>query len=753
MKNNTIEVTLNSYGTLGVVSIPVKLYKDSYKVVKLRVNAPVEDNAVLKVYSTDKDEAGETVWTSHTYALPYKQKVSINGIAYDSYESYLPQEFCEDNGNLNITFALAVVSDGGVVRQEVDDSGRIVSTNADKIITSGTLNIYVGGEGFNFAGVRISDSDILASNVNQVIRDVEDLDNRVTQNTQDIADIKSDYVKHEELSDVEQRVESIESNYVTLDTKQTITSEKDFKSGNGTLSVSQSNIVIQNQNSSENNRSIIDVKEDKILLGSTDEDGNGFVGLTHNSRTKYNFVSTTDITGKLTYNGKEVATQDQIGEVNADTLIGLIGDSNSIVASSDGEKVTFEIDANLTNKISKSLVTPMSTPTKTELVAVDNTNSQRMIEIGDGLSLENGVLSATEDVDTSNLVDLSSSQTITGFKAFEGGIRVTRDSTTETTELTTTSQKLRSQSIYKSGTRRTILENGINGAVIGSDNQYNGLDFKGIEVKPTGNVNITGTLNYNGKEVATTDQIGTGGSSVTVVDTLISQSTTDALSARQGNVLYTMLTEAGTEINQNELNAQKHILIGGDGVLQGNVYNFTIQNADSYIAYRTNLTKFLVDLNLAIVGDLDKTKEVAITFGDTTYYLFNILKGTEHATIGDLQQVERYNNATGYRFITEMTFFQTSDLVGFAVIPTISVSDILSLDSDQMDDYMADGGLSQGQLAVCNKVINNGYDEGAIYRFDITYPNTYSWTQLGYSKSGIDNAIRTAIQDTWEASY
>ena len=69
------------------------------------------------------------------------------------------------------------------------------------------------------------------------------------------------------------------------------------------------------------------------------------------------------------------------------------------------------------------------------------------------------------------------------------------------------------------------------------------------------------------------------------------------------------------------------------------------------------------------------------------------------------------------------------------------VDEILSLDSDQMDNYMDNGGLSQGQLAVCNKVITNGYAEGAMYRFDIPYPDTYSWTQVAYSKGEIDTTI------------
>lgn len=330
-------------------------------------------------------------------------------------------------------------------------------------------------------------------------------------------------------------------------------------------------------------------------------------------------------------------------ELTADTIANIIEDSESIVAMVDGDKLKFELDGEITSQISKSLVVPMVAPSSTELVAIDDGNSQTMVSIGQGLRLQNGVLSAT------------------------GG--------------------------------------------------------------------------------------GGTGSSVNVVDSLTSQSSTDALSAKQGNVLYNMLVDAGNDINQSELNAQKHILIGGNGVLNGNVYSFTIENPSDYIDYRTNLTKFLVDLSLPITGALDTTKEVAITFGDTTYYVFNILKGMEHSTIGDLHQVDKYNNETGYRFIAEMTFFENEDTVGFAIIPTISMSDILALDSDQMDNYVADGGLTQGQLAVCSKVITNGYEVGALYRFDIVYPNTYSWEQIGYSKSGIDNAIKTAIQDTWEASY
>ena len=49
-----------------------------------------------------------------------------------------------------------------------------------------------------------------------------------------------------------------------------------------------------------------------------------------------------------------------------------------------------EIDEKLSQTISK----PLIAPTATELVAVDNTGSQTMLAISDGLKIENGTLKA-----------------------------------------------------------------------------------------------------------------------------------------------------------------------------------------------------------------------------------------------------------------------------------------------------------------------------------------------------------------------
>ena len=173
MKHNTIEIKVNSYGTLDVVTIPVKLYKDSYNVVKLRVLAPDKsEDAIVKVYSTSRDVAGDQVWTSETHSVPSTKETKVFGNeTYRVYETMFPQEFCAESGNIMLTFAQVVTVSG-----------------AEEIITSGTLNLYISGEGFNYAGVKISDYDVLAGKVNEVI-----------ENT----------VNKEELADLEAKVDSI----------------------------------------------------------------------------------------------------------------------------------------------------------------------------------------------------------------------------------------------------------------------------------------------------------------------------------------------------------------------------------------------------------------------------------------------------------------------------------------------------------------------------------------------------------------
>ena len=168
------------------------------------------------------------------------------------------------------------------------------------------------------------------------------------------------------------------ANAVTTDTVQTITAEKTHSLGNTYTVISNDYVTLQNKKSGASRTNVVYVSNGKTQVGSLDNRGQTFKGLEHDAETY-----TTNFTGVLTYGGHPVATVDSFK------------DSDSIVVSKDVlNNVTLELDAELTSRLAKTLVTPMSRPASTELVAIDNTNSQKMIEIGDGLSLENGILKA-----------------------------------------------------------------------------------------------------------------------------------------------------------------------------------------------------------------------------------------------------------------------------------------------------------------------------------------------------------------------
>lgn len=72
-------------------------------------------------------------------------------------------------------------------------------------------------------------------------------------------------------------------------------------------------------------------------------------------------------------------------------------DSETIVFSEDSYSglVKADLDGDTLNKIEKSLQTPTTTPTATELVGIGTDKSQKRIDVGDGLEIENNVLKAT----------------------------------------------------------------------------------------------------------------------------------------------------------------------------------------------------------------------------------------------------------------------------------------------------------------------------------------------------------------------
>lgn len=92
----------------------------------------------------------------------------------------------------------------------------------------------------------------------------------------------------------------------------------------------------------------------------------------------------------------EVAVGDEILEIPSTMYLPLKG-SESIVIDVDesGEFIDVHLDADIAAKLGRVLVTPMSAPASVSLVAVDTSNAQTMLTLGDGLSVSGGVLSAS----------------------------------------------------------------------------------------------------------------------------------------------------------------------------------------------------------------------------------------------------------------------------------------------------------------------------------------------------------------------
>jgi hypothetical protein len=141
---------------LQVITIPVKLHKDSYNIVGLECLVPkvvTEDSTMVKVYASTLDVSGTEVWSSATYDMVYQQDVPVDNDMYEQYTCPMPEEFCSQDGDITLTFAQVFVN----------NNQEITST-----ITSGNLNLYIDGSGYNFAGVQMANTDYIASEINNL---------------------------------------------------------------------------------------------------------------------------------------------------------------------------------------------------------------------------------------------------------------------------------------------------------------------------------------------------------------------------------------------------------------------------------------------------------------------------------------------------------------------------------------------------------------------------------------------------------
>lgn len=145
------------------------------------------------------------------------------------------------------------------------------------------------------------------------------------------------------------------------------------------------------------------------------------------------------------------------------------------------------------------------------------------------------------------------------------------------------------------------------------------------------------------------------------------------------------LTVQSYALSGVEQSESKVIMLGADGVIEANRVVFEVQNAESFIEFRTNQREFLLNALLPVVGELDRSLPVNITFGDTTYNVYSFMKGlTQPITIGDFYSVGEYSQELGY-FVSKLIFLETSDYVGFAISPATITANQLSNIIDDTD--------------------------------------------------------------------
>jgi len=128
-------------------------------------------------------------------------------------------------------------------------------------------------------------------------------------------------------------------------------------------------------------------------------EGNAGVGFDDASRIEQNSGTNTLTAGANGLNISatfKVTAGEEVYEIPSSMFLAVKG-SESIVIDVDESGTFFDIhlDAAIVTKLSRVLVTPMSAPESVSLVAVDTSNAQQMLTLGSGLSVSNGVLSAS----------------------------------------------------------------------------------------------------------------------------------------------------------------------------------------------------------------------------------------------------------------------------------------------------------------------------------------------------------------------
>lgn len=139
-----------------------------------------------------------------------------------------------------------------------------------------------------------------------------------------------------------------------------------------------------------------------------------------NTTTNYNlpiFVSTDKPAWLVDFNGAMNAIDAQMKN-NADAIalkspILTFSDTTDIDFTVVGNTVEASLDAGVAGTISRAFTKPVSTPATAQIPSVDTSNNQQLLDIGSGLKVDSGALTAIDldltDITTYDADDLTSS--------------------------------------------------------------------------------------------------------------------------------------------------------------------------------------------------------------------------------------------------------------------------------------------------------------------------------------------------------
>lgn len=198
------------------------------------------------------------------------------------------------------------------------------------------------------------------------------------------------------------------------------------------------------------------------------------------------------------------------------------------------------------------------------------------------------------------------------------------------------------------------------------------------------------------------------------------------------------LTTQSYTLSAVEENIGKTIFLGADGIIEAGNVVFTVANHESYEEFLTNQREFILTAHLPLVGLVDDSAVVRITFGDTVYNVYSFMKGGDTPlTFGELKSVLSYDQNIGYNLYLNVIFLDTSDIKGFAINPAVITP------ATNTDIGIVKGSTTDGQISVNNDntMALNGYDS-IISRLDALDGNVYEKLQITLSNfynDGEDN--------------